>query len=195
MLCTARRIEEEGGFKFSWFIRTRPEFFWYSPPPADFASALWKGRNADSPHTVIWDETWWKMNDAIYAVHSSLAEALWSQGPAILTKIKCFHKGHRANEHQGINPEMALLLATEHVNAREVATAFGMSARPLKSPGTGQLYCKGGQGVHHGWVQRCEAASRLNMKATSQYRQQVQSWISSGEHEHDAPVSEFGPAC
>lgn len=206
LLCTARRIEAEGGFKFSWFIRQRPEFFWYAPPPASFSTALWNGGSGDSEHNFIWDESWfWKINDTFYATHSSLVDALWSQGAAILSKIPC-HKqsaagqtaflgrGKHRHHELYINPEAALLLAAEHVNAKLLAVEFGQSVRPLSSPGKGSLWCEG-SGLASSQLTACHAATRINEDATSKYREQVNAWISSGEHEHDAPVSGFGPTC
>jgi hypothetical protein len=47
LLCMARKVEREKNIHFSWYMHSRPEYFWYAPPPVDFATTLWAGRDTN----------------------------------------------------------------------------------------------------------------------------------------------------
>ena len=197
LLCIARKVEQEKNMNFSWFVRSRPDYFWYGPPPVDFATTLWEGRDTDSAHAFIFDTGWSRTyNDALYAVHSSHADGILGPGSSILSELPCRAEIAAAEGgHSRMIPETALREVAKRVGATSTAVGIGFerSARPTADPGDGTLRCM--QFESHQHMQACERAEEISVSETTAYRRQVDRWLSSGAHADDPPVQSIGPTC
>jgi hypothetical protein len=198
LLCMARKVEQEKNIHFSWFVRSRPDYFWYGPPPVDFATTLWDGRGTDSAHAFIFDEDWrHKYNDALYAVHSSHADGILGPGSSILSKLPCRAEipatGHVFLER--MTPETALHKVVDLVGAasRAVGIGFERSARPTAEPGEGTLSCVDYTLQRH--IHPCERAQAISVSETKVYRAQVSQWRSLNAYADDPPMQSMGPTC
>ena len=198
LLCMARKVEKEKNIHFSWYMHSRPEYFWYGPPPVDFATTLWDGRGTDSAHAFIFDEDWRHMyNDALYAVHSSHADGILGPGSSILSKLPCRAEipatGHVF--HGRMTPETALHKVVDLVGAasRAVGIGFERSARPTAEPGQGTLSCVDYKLQRH--IHPCERAQAISVSETKVYRAQVNQWRSLNAYADDPPMQSMGPTC
>ena len=198
LLCMARKVEQEKNIHFSWFVRSRPDYFWYGPPPVDFARTLWDGRGTDSAHAFIFDEDWrHKYNDALYAVHSSHADGILGPGSSILSKLPCRAEISATGDVflGRMTPETALHKVVDLVGAasRAVGIGFERSARPTEKPGEGTLSCVDYTLQKH--IHPCERAQAISVSETKVYRAQVSQWRSLNAYADDPPMQSLGPTC
>ena len=182
---------------FSWFVRSRPDYFWYGPPPVDFATTLWEGRDTDSAHAFIFDTGWSRTyNDALYAVHSSHADGILGPGSSILSELPCRAEIAAAEGgHSRMIPETALREVAKRVGATSTAVGIGFerSARPTAEPGEGTLSCVDYKLQRH--IHPCERAQAISVSETKVYRAQVSRWRSLNAYADDPPMQSMGPTC
>ena len=199
LLCMARKVEKEKNIHFSWYMHSRPEYFWYAPPPVDFATTLWAGRDTNHDTdavqpTLIFDEDWhWKYNDAFYVVHSSRADAFWGQGTDVLKSVACKKIGQRV-----ANAETNLFLVSDFAGCRvRRGISFGHSARPTFN-GEGRLWCEeyGFSHANPAKLRACRAANKISTEANAQYRERAKHWLEKrADAQEDAMPAARGPTC
>jgi hypothetical protein len=177
LLCMARKVEKEKNIHFSWYMHSRPEYFWYAPPPVDFATTLWAGRDTNHDTdavqpTLIFDEDWhWQYNDAFYVVHSSRANAFWGQGTGALRSIAC------VSPRSQIYPEAAIFHVADyaHCNVRR-GISLGHSAWPDRD-GMGVHWCNGISAGNTTMINACNAANKISTEANAKYRERAKDWL------------------
>ena len=177
LLCMARKVEQEKNIHFSWFVRGRPEYFWYAPPPVDFARTLWDGRDTNHDTdavqpTLIFDEDWyWKYNDAFYVVHSSRANASWGQGTDVLKSVAC------VSPRSQMSPEASIFHVADyaHCNVRR-GISLGHSAWPDRD-GMGVHWCHGISEGNTTMINACNAANKISTEANAKYRERAKDWL------------------
>jgi hypothetical protein len=199
LLCMARKVEKEKNIHFSWYMHGRPEYFWYAPPPVDFARTLWDGQDTNHDTdavqpTLIFDEDWyWKYNDAFYVVHSSRANAFWGSGTDVLKRVACKRIGQRV-----ANAETNLFLVSDFAGCRvRRGISFGHSARPAFN-GEGRLWCEeyGFSHENPAMLRACRAANRISEDANAQYRERAKHWLEKrADAQEDAMPAARGPTC
>jgi hypothetical protein len=177
LLCMARKVEREKNIHFSWYMHSRPEYFWYAPPPVDFATTLWAGRDTNHDTdavqpTLIFDGDWhWKYNDAFYVVHSSRADAFWGQGTGALRSIAC------VSPRSQMNPEASIFHVADyaHCNVRR-GISLGHSAWPDRD-GMGVHWCHGISEGNTTMINACNAANKISTEANAKYRERAKDWL------------------
>ena len=177
LLCMARKVELEKNIHFSWYMHSRPEYFWYAPPPVDFATTLWAGRDTNHDTdavqpTLIFDDDWnWKYNDAFYVVHSSRANAFWGQGTGALRSIAC------VSPRSQMNPEASIFHVADyaHCNVRR-GISLGHSAWPDRD-GMGMHWCHGISAGNTTMINVCNAANTISTEANAKYRERAKDWL------------------
>ena len=192
LLCMARKVQQEKNIQFSWYMHSRPEYFWYAPPPVDFATTLLDGRDTNHDTdavqpTFIFDADWqWGYNDAFYVVHSSRADAFWGHGTDALRSIACKEMGRRK-----IDPETAIFHVADLAECKvRRGISFGHSARPDRN-GEGEIWCTGFTKHNTAMLHACEAANKISRDANAEYRKQAKDWL---EKHADADAQEAMPA-
>jgi hypothetical protein len=193
----ARKVEQEKNIHFSWFMHSRPEYFWYAPPPLDFATTLWDGRDTNHDTdvvqpTLIFDADWhWLYSDAFYVVHSSRADAFWGRGTDALRKIACKDSGR-------MYPEKAIAHVADLAQCKvHRGISFGHSAWPDRD-GHGGLWCHGFSPHSTSMLQACEAANEVSKQANAEYRQRSEAWLekhTDADAHEEAMSSARGPQC
>mmetsp|Transcript_622 Transcript_622/g.2569 ORF Transcript_622/g.2569 Transcript_622/m.2569 type:complete len:386 (-) Transcript_622:142-1299(-) len=177
LLCMARKVEMEENIHFSWYMHSRPEYFWYAPPPVDFARTLWDGQDTNHDTdavqpTLIFDENWyWKYNDAFYVVHSSRADAFWGKGTGALRSIAC------VSPRSQMNPESSIFHVADyaHCNVRR-GISLGHSAWPDRD-GMGVHWCHGISEGNTTMIKACNKANKISIKANAKYRERAKDWL------------------
>jgi hypothetical protein len=198
LLCMARKVEQEKNIHFSWYMHSRPEYFWYAPPPVDFATTLWDGRDTNHDTdavqpTLIFDEDWhWLYNDAFYVVHSSRADAFWGNGTGALKSIACRDAG------SNLYPEKAIGYVADyaHCNVRR-GISFGHSAWPARD-GEGKIWCDGFSTDHTAMFNACQAANKISRDANAEYRERAKHWLekrAAAVAQEGAMPAARGPTC
>ena len=173
----ARKVEKEKNIHFSWYMHGRPEYFWYAPPPVDFARTLWDGRDTNHDTdavqpTLIFDEDWyWKYNDALYVVHSSRANAFWGQGTDVLKSVAC------VSPRSQMSPEASIFHVADyaHCNVRR-GISLGHSAWPDRD-GMGVHWCHGISEGNTTMINACNAANKISTEANAKYRERAKDWL------------------
>jgi len=177
--CFAWRVKWSGekNIHFSWYMHGRPEYFWYAPPPVDFARTLWDGRDTNHDTdavqpTLIFDEDWyWKYNDAFYVVHSSRANAFWGQGTGALRSIAC------VSPRSQMSPEASIFHVADyaHCDVRR-GISLGHSAWPDRD-GMGVHWCHGISEGNTTMINACNAANKISTEANAKYRERAKDWL------------------
>ena len=198
LLCMARKVQQEKNIQFSWYMHSRPEYFWYAPPPVDFATTLLDGRDTNHDTdavqpTFIFDADWhWMYNDAFYVVHSSRADAFWGHGTDALRSIACRNPGSQ------IDPETAIVYVADlaHCEVRR-GISFGHSAWPDRD-GTGVHWCHGFSEGNTTMLHACEAANKISRDANAEYRKRAKDWLekhADADAQDEAMPAARGPTC
>jgi hypothetical protein len=194
LLCMARKVEKEKNIHFSWYMHGRPEYFWYAPPPVDFARTLWDGQDTNHDTdavqpTLIFDGDWrWKYNDAFYVVHSSRANAFWGKGTGALRSIAC------VSPRSQMNPESSIFHVADyaHCNVRR-GISLGHSAWPDRD-GMGVHWCHGISEGNTTMIKACNAANKISTKANAKYRKRAKHWPEKRAAAAAAEAEAAGPA-